>query len=171
MNYTHTLICLSHERKPKYSLPAFPLTETSDYWIYSRPHPIVYHHRKNKTLVLPHPEAVLVAKNAHHCISIAFKDLEPINMYININLIPEAVPQGHQWVDLELDIQRIKDSGAWTSRLLDEDEFAAADLSEEQRALALKETERLFTQIEKQQFPFCDTELQALLQGRCQWPG
>jgi len=164
--YTHMLVCLDHLGKVKYKLPAIIMGEINGYWIYSRPLPIIHHHVKQKKYILNDPELILVSKKGYHCISISFANKKATNMYININHPPEESKNGHEWRDLELDIRLAKQpDGSWGAKLLDEDEFIAADLKDEERKIAQDEAQRILNQIENRAFPFCDdlSQLEKLL--------
>ncbi len=157
MQYTHLLKCLDYRGHIKYELPAILVDTKTDYWIYSRPDPVVHHRKKGRSFLLEYPEILLVSKQGNHCISIAFDGDRAVNMYVNINTRPEPYDRGHQWKDLELDIKLTKDvCGIWHPVIVDEDEFEAADLTDGERIIAQEELSVLLTKIQLQQFPFCD---------------
>lgn len=166
VQYPHILQCLDTTGSIKYQLPAMRIGENQNYWIYSRPHPVVDHQKKNQRILLPYPELVFVAKEECHCISVGFDQGKAVNMYININLPPKELVNGHAWYDLELDIRMTKESdGSWTSTLVDEEEFEAASLTESERLIAGREVEVMFEKIAQKAFPFNESfgELEKLL--------
>ncbi len=150
------LSCLSIHGGKKYDLPGFSVGIYNDYTVYFRPDPQIIHYSKKRIYTLENPEIVLVSLNRCHVISIALDEFnKPINMYININLMPEINNSGHHWVDLELDIKVFLDEdGNFTPILVDIDEYEKNILDPGHKEISEHEISQLIDRIFLKQFPF-----------------
>lgn len=162
----HILSCLSINGGKKYDLPGLSIGKFNDYMLYFRPNPEVIHFLKEKTFLLEHHEIVLVSTNEHHVISIALDECnKALNMYININLIPEKNNNGYHWVDLEIDIKAfINEGGNFTPILVDVDEYEQKVLDPNHKAISEQEISMLMNRIFSKKFPFDPIILNQFLQ-------
>ncbi|MCA9508869.1 MAG: DUF402 domain-containing protein, partial [Myxococcales bacterium] len=160
------LSCKSIDGKKKYDLPAYLVGDRENYVIYARPDPIIIHHKKNKKFSLAHSELVLVGKNEYHVVSVAIdKSYNPVEMYININLIPEKNPIGYQWVDLELDIKlMLNHDRKFVPVLLDVDEYEENISDEEHKQVCEAEITKTMENIFSEMFPFCYQQAKQLIE-------
>lgn len=158
VSYNSVLRCLSlGSRELRYELPAHYCGQIGNYTLYHRPNPIVHHHKKKKDFTLAYPEILLVGDSStHHCISVAFDEGRPINIYANINLPPIAHGSGHEWEDLELDIKATMEKTGWRPMVVDVDEFEAANIPPIYQKLAWEEIDSLLKKCEQKEFPFID---------------
>ncbi len=160
------LCCLSLDGAKRYDLPAYFAGHYQNYAIYRRPHPRIIHFIKNQIFELPHQELVLVSTNEYHVISIALaKDLKPLNMYVNINLIPKKYDNGYTWQDLELDIKITKSyDGYFSAYIVDMEQYENAVISDEHRLLCEREISKIIERTILRKFPFEPQFLEPFLQ-------
>ncbi len=142
---------------PRYDLLGVHFGEACGYEMIWRPSPArVVHHTKNKIFDLNHDELIMVPEKKAHVIAISFNDSGfSQEAYVNVNLPPEVTKLGWMWQDLELDVKLfVTENKGIIPAVLDYDEFLEANLTDDLRSLALRETERVIDDVLKARSPY-----------------